>query len=110
MKQNKIGIKKNLSSITFYRVLAQNNELSFLVIKPLTGRKHQIRAHLQSIGIPILGDMKYSSINHQQKDITRMHLHASSVKFKLYGISHQIKADIPNPFKETLKLYGLENN
>tara|TARA_B100000963_G_C22596537_1_gene658115 strand:- start:975 stop:1523 length:549 start_codon:yes stop_codon:yes gene_type:complete len=100
----------SIKALTGYEVLKKNKNISLLRVLPKTGRKHQIRAHLQSIGVPILGDNKYSSINHQQKNVTRMHLHASSVKFKLYGTSHQIKADIPKPFKEILKLYGLDNN
>lgn len=47
-------------ALTLYRKVASQDGLSLLVLSPVTGRKHQLRAHLAGIGCPILGDKIYS--------------------------------------------------
>ena len=51
-----------------------------LALYPLTGRSHQLRVHLQSIGHPIVGDRLYAE-PHIQQEHTRLMLHASNLQF-----------------------------
>ena len=67
-------------AVTRYRVVKQLNAHHTLVLlKPLTGLKHQLRVHMQTLDTPILGDMKYG------KRAKRMHLYAYKIGFMWKG-------------------------
>ncbi|MDR2074879.1 MAG: RluA family pseudouridine synthase [Holosporales bacterium] len=89
---DKIGGKV---AITEYKIVKNlEDNLAMLEVFPKTGRTHQIRAHLQYIGCPILGDKKYGGRVHE-----RMCLHAYSVSFlDINGQKIHIIADIPENF------------
>ncbi len=51
--------KRSLPAVTRYRRVESIGPFSLLVVRPETGRKHQIRRHLQSVGHAVLGDRRY---------------------------------------------------
>ncbi len=71
-KTNKVTVLRNEKQeakkiLTKYSVLETNNNLTLCEVELLTGRTHQIRAHMSSIGCPILGDNKYGNKKLNQK-------------------------------------------
>ena len=65
----------------------------------LTGRTHQIRVHLQSVGLPIVGDPKYGddAVNARaaRQGFRRMFLHAGRLRFRLPGDSDGLRLEAP---------------
>jgi 23S rRNA pseudouridine1911/1915/1917 synthase len=78
-----------------YRIIAQSDKYYLLEIKPITGRFHQIRAQLASIGSPIKGDLKYGF--DRSNPNAGIHLHARKIEF-IHPVKHenvQITAPVP---------------
>ena len=95
------GKKKIIErAITHYDTLDKNNKYTLFKLKPITGRKHQIRKHLTDIGYPIVGDNKYF-YKKQSKNINLM-LHAYEIKFILNNKKYTFKASIPKYFRDFL--------
>jgi tRNA pseudouridine32 synthase/23S rRNA pseudouridine746 synthase/23S rRNA pseudouridine1911/1915/1917 synthase len=70
--------RKGKLAHTAYKVLKQARDFSLLEVNLLTGRKHQIRVHLASIGHPVVGDRRYGQ---ERKVSNRLALHAQSISF-----------------------------
>ena len=62
-----------------YKVIGQGDNYTFLEVYPKTGRHHQIRATLSSLGCPIKGDIKYGS--RRTNENASIHLHARKIEF-----------------------------
>ncbi len=71
--------------ITKYRVLKEAKGMSLIEVELVTGRTHQIRAHLSHIGHPIFGDCKYGNANNKNSIFKHQALYAYSLRFKLSG-------------------------
>ena len=79
LRNEKQGAKKIL---TKYSVLETNNNLTLCEVELLTGRTHQIRAHMSSIGCPILGDNKYGNKKlNQRYNLSKQCLYSYKLAF-----------------------------
>ena len=79
LKKETKGSKKIL---TKYTVIESKNGLTLCSVDLLTGRTHQIRAHMASIGCPILGDNKYGNKKLNEKySLNRQCLYSHSLNF-----------------------------
>lgn len=78
--RHQICLADGKSAQTYYRMLWQDGDSALLQLKPITGRSHQLRVHLASLGHPILGDAIYATPA-QQQAAPRLLLHATELSF-----------------------------
>lgn len=76
-----------LTMETQYRVLKSNAQYSYLEVMLITGRTHQIRLHLASIGHPIIGDRKYGDF--QTNKLMKERYHLSSQLLHAYSLTFE---------------------
>ncbi|QRG08223.1 RNA pseudouridine synthase [Xanthobacter dioxanivorans] len=90
-------------AITDYRVLHRAGGFAVLALSPLTGRTHQLRAHLSTLGHPILGDAIYGGASRLPGG-PRLHLHSRRVVVPLArnGPPVDVSAPLPPHMCETL--------
>ncbi len=88
---------------TLYKVLDKNSEASLVELKPITGRKHQLRKQLYALGQPIFGDIKYKLSNSDRGLNKNLMLHSYQIKFMIDDIKHTYTALLPDYFRKLLK-------
>lgn len=106
--------EKPQNAITHIKILKSKNDYSLLEVETKTGRQHQIRVHLASIGHPIVGDklykedwvfdkyvndVNYKEMTKEMLDVVkceRLLLHASYIKFDDF----EFKSEMPKEFKK----------
>ena len=76
-------------------------------MKPITGRKHQLRKQLFNIGHSIYGDKKYRSSLSTKGINKNLMLHSYQIKFMINNKKYTYKALLPDYFKKLLKLKDL---
>jgi 23S rRNA pseudouridine955/2504/2580 synthase len=73
--------ERGLSALTYWECLKQMEDSSLLLCEPVTGRTHQLRVHLSSIGHPIVGDYQYAKRFKCAFKASRQLLHAHRLVF-----------------------------
>ena len=98
------GNKKIIETAkTVFKVLDKNSDASLLELKPITGRKHQLRKQLFALGNPIFGDIKYKLSNSEKGINKNLMLHSYQIKFKINDIKYTYSALLPDYFKKLLR-------
>ena len=88
---------------TLYKVLDKNSICSLVEMKPITGRKHQLRKQLYAVGNPIYGDQKYKFSNIAKAINKNLMLHSYQIKFMIRDKKYTYTALLPDYFKKLLK-------
>jgi 23S rRNA pseudouridine955/2504/2580 synthase len=86
---------------SYIKILKNNSDYSLLELRPITGRKHQLRKQLYNIGNSIIGDDKYYV--KRGKDFIKsknLMLHAYEIKFMINNVKYNFRADFNEEFKD----------
>jgi len=99
-----VRTRKPRAAETFYKVREEFKGMSFLEIRPVTGRTHQIRVHLAAAGHPLAGDSRYGRRREQPK-FPRLFLHAHRLSFIHPGTGARVEfaSDMPDDLRSLLE-------
>jgi 23S rRNA pseudouridine955/2504/2580 synthase len=100
---------KSAQAVTDYETLdATGKKFAFVALSPHTGRTHQLRVHMASLGTPILGDSKYGVEKSQVEGYAgALHLHARALTFPHpAGGTLTLQADLPPHMRESFRALG----
>lgn len=109
--EKSLVLPKGKKAITLYKVLDNvGNKFALIEAMPLTGRTHQIRAHMEYIGTPIVSDDKYFGEENVKVANVKDKLYLHSYKIDLSNIYKgvKVKANLPQHFVEALAVLGLD--
>jgi 23S rRNA pseudouridine955/2504/2580 synthase len=109
----KQGVQGAQHSMTYYSTTdAAATRFSWVTLKPVTGRTHQLRVHMAELGHPILGDPRYFNIANwaPPEDIPwQLHLHARRITIPMpKGGTLDISAPLPPHMQTTFDLLGFD--
>ena len=96
------GKKIIQKAISHLKIIKSNKLYSYVELKPITGRKHQLRKQLLNLGYPIIGDKKYFISNNKNPKIKNLMLHSYKVKFMIKNIRYNFKANYSENFGKFL--------
>jgi len=93
-------IKNGRESVTEYEVIKRSDNFTFLKVKLITGRKHQIRTHLSYIGNPILNDKLYGGKPFANFPVNSIALHSYNLRFLYNNKDFEFKCELPTYLKK----------
>lgn len=94
--KQKICLETGRPAQTDWRLLKDEGQTARVRLTPHTGRSHQLRVHMQSLGHPILGDPFYAT--GPARDFPRLMLHSQELRFKHPQGGRSVKVRAPVPF------------
>ncbi len=96
--------KKGQRAITYWKIFKRGKMATLLSCEPYTGRTHQLRVHLSTMGHPILGDAQYGKkfVCHFRPRRNLLHAYTISFKHPLTGKPVKVTAPIPSDFKQAI--------
>lgn len=105
-KRMAINEKNGKPAVTHYHVLERYGSYTYMQFRLETGRTHQIRVHMASIGHPLLGDTLYSNVKSPYKKLQGQTLHAKTVGFvhPQTGNYMEFSAPLPEYFENLLSM------
>jgi 23S rRNA pseudouridine955/2504/2580 synthase len=98
-------------AVTNYAVIDKASDIvAWVSLKPVTGRQHQLRAHMAHIGTPIFGDEKYGGNAGMPEGMSkRLHLHARRIQFPHpRGGTVDVTAPLPQHMRDTWAMFGFD--
>ncbi len=97
-------------AITEYALHTRYPQYDLLLVKPKTGRTHQIRVHMAALEHPIVGDRLYRFKEHRRDPLLPPYqlLHAKSIAFTLFGKKYQLEAPLPEYYSDILSILALK--
>jgi tRNA pseudouridine32 synthase / 23S rRNA pseudouridine746 synthase len=84
------------ATATGYRVLGSGDGLTWLELKPETGRTHQVRVHCAELGCPILGEPMYGTLAPEHRQVP-LHLHSRAIVLPLSKNKPAVAVEAPPP-------------
>lgn len=109
-----VSDREGRPSVTSYKLVRDYGKYSLLMVRPKTGRTHQIRVHLKHIGLPILGDPLYGDLRKGDEDPrlrnATLMLHAKRLSIVLPGLSENngrktFRTPLPERFRVIIRLF-----
>ncbi|MFN0194826.1 MAG: RluA family pseudouridine synthase [Aestuariivirga sp.] len=100
-------------AVTDYAVIDKASKVAAWVsLRPMTGRQHQLRAHMAHIGTPIAGDPKYAGGDELPDGVAdRLHLHARRIVFPHpRGGTVDVSAPLPDHMRQSWEVFGFDPN